>query len=122
MPKYVSFFSYTGEAWERMVARPGNRAVAARKLIEEIGGQMESFYWTLGDWDGLVIYEVPDSAAAAAFAGRVTSSRLLKEIKTEQLITMDEARSALELAGEAGHAYVPPGAQEEWHTEYDALG
>ena len=64
MLKYVSHFSYTGEAWERMITRPGNRALAARALIEEIGGEMEAFYWMLGDWDGLVIYGMPDVAAA----------------------------------------------------------
>lgn len=122
MPKYVSFFSYTGEAWDRMVERPGNRAVAARRLIEEIGGSMESFYWMLGSWDGFVVYEVPDAATAAAFSGRVTSSGLLKEIKTEQLITMSEARSALAIARAAESAYEPPGTQKEWRAQYDVLG
>lgn len=120
--KYVSLFSYTGEAWSRMVATPENRAVAARRLIEEIGGQMESFYWMLGDWDGLVIYDVPDLAAAAAFSARVTSSGLLSEITTHPLVTMDEARRGLERAGAAGEAYVPPGGLGEWHSEYDSLG
>jgi uncharacterized protein with GYD domain len=122
MPKYISFFTYTGEAWRRMVERPGNRAAAARRLIEEIGGSMETFYWMLGSWDGFVVYEVPDAATAAAFSGRVTSSGLLREIKTEQLISMGEARSALRIAETAEEAYVPPGAQKEWRAEYDVLG
>ncbi len=122
MPKYVSFFSYTGEAWRAMVERPGNRAAAARKLIEEIGGQMESFYWMFGDWDGFVVYDVPDVATAAAFSGRVTSSGLIEKIKTQQLLTMEEARDGLEKAGTAEAAYEPPGTQTEWRAEYDALG
>lgn len=121
MPKYVTFFSYTGEAWGLMVERPGNRAEAARTLIEEIGGQMTAFYWMLGDWDGLVIYDVPDVATAAAFSGRVTSSGLVKAIKTQQLVTMEEARSALDAARAAGNSYVPPGAQAEWRAEYDSM-
>lgn len=122
MPKYVSFFSYTGEAWSAMVARPGNRAVAARQLLQEIGGRMESFYWMFGEWDGLVVFDVPDAATAAAFSGRVTSSGLIAKIKTQQLLTMDEARECLEKAGAAGAAYEPPGTQREWRAEYDALG
>jgi len=122
MPKYVSFFSYTGEAWNRMVEKPENRAVAARRLIEEIGGRMEAFYWMFGDWDGLVILDVPDAATAAAFSARVTSSGLLREIKTHQLLDMEDARSALEQAKSAGAAYEPPGAQREWLADYDALG
>ena len=122
MPKYVSFFSYTGEAWRRMVERPENRAVAARRLIEEIGGRMEVFYWMFGEWDGLVIFDVPDAATAAAFSARVTSSGLLRQVKTHELIHMEEARMALEQARSAGVAYEPPGAHREWRVDYDSLG
>lgn len=122
MPKYVSFFSYTAEAWSRMVDQPENRALAASRLIEEIGGQMEAFYWMFGDWDGLVIYDVPDASTAAAFSARVTSSGLLGKVKTQTLISMDEARQGLETAKAAGAAYAPPGALKEWRADYDALG
>ena len=122
MAKYVTFFSYTGEAWKRMVEMPENRAVAARTLIEKIGGSMETFYWMFGEWDGLVIYEVPDAAAAAAFAGVVTSSGLVKQVKTHQLVSMDDAHAALDRAKALESAYVPPGAQREWFADYDVLG
>lgn len=122
MPKYVSFFSYTSQAWGAMVERPGNRAIAARKLIEDLGGQMETFYWMFGEWDGFVVYDVPDAATAAAFSGRVTSSGLIERIQTQQLLTMDEAREGLEKAGAAQAAYEPPGTQREWRAEYDSLG
>jgi len=122
MLRYVSFFSYTGEAWERMIKRPGNRANAAQELIEEIGGQMEAFYWMLGGWDGLVIYQVPDVASAAALAGRVTSSGLLKGISTHQLVSSDEGHEALLKAKAAEGAYLPPGTQREWRSDYEARG
>ena len=118
MPRYVSFYRYTGEAWGSMVERPGNRAAAARKLIESVGGTMETFYWMLGDWDGLVIYEVPD--AAAAFSARVAGSGMLDAVQTNQLVSMDEAKRALDTA--RGAAYVPPGAQQEWRAGGDVLG
>ena len=121
MPKYVSFFSYTAEAWSRMVAAPENRGLAARKLIEEAGGRMETFYWMLGDWDGLVIYEVNDVATATAVSGRVTSSGLVKAIKTHALISADEAREGLDKARAMGPAYAPPGQHGEWFAEYGLL-
>ena len=122
MLRYVSFFSYTGEAWERMIKKPGNRANAAQALIEEIGGTMETFYWMLGDWDGLVIYEMPDVAAAAAFSGRVISSGLLKSVSTHQLIGSDEGHEALLKARAVEGAYQPPGTQRAWHADYEAHG
>jgi uncharacterized protein with GYD domain len=122
MLRYVSFFSYTGEAWERMIKRPGNRANAAQALIEEIGGEMEAFYWMLGGWDGLVIYNMPDVTAAAAFSGRVTSSGLLKGISTHQLLSSDEGHDALLKAKAAEDAYQPPGTQRAWHSDYETRG
>ena len=122
MLRYVSFFSYTGEAWERMIKKPGNRAHAARALIEEIGGEMEAFYWMLGGWDGLVIFTMPDVASAAAFSGRVTSSGLLKSVSTHQLLSSDEGHLALQKAGAAEAAYQPPGTQRGWHSDYESTG
>jgi uncharacterized protein with GYD domain len=122
MLRYVSFFTYTGEAWERMIKKPGNRSLAARALIEEIGGEMEAFYWMLGGWDGLVIYQVPDVASAAALSGRVTSSGLLKGISTHQLISSDEGHSALLKAEAVKAAYQPPGTQREWRADYETRG
>jgi uncharacterized protein with GYD domain len=95
---YVTFFRYSPEAWRRMIDTPENRAVAARKLIEKVGGTMQVFYWMFGEWDGLVIYDVPESSMAAAFSGIVTSSGLLAQLETHQLVPMDEARNALQQA------------------------
>ena len=52
----------------------------------------------------------------------MTSSGLLKGIATNQLISSDEAHSALQRAKAAGAAYQPPGAQREWHSDYEASG
>ena len=122
MPTYVTFFRYTAEAWRRMVATPENRAVAARKLIEQVGGRMEAFYWMLGEWDGLVVYDVADAATAATFSGVVTSSGLIEQVKTNELLKMEEAHTALQRANQLEPSYVPPGGQGEWLAEYDVLG
>lgn len=122
MAKYVSLFAYTGEAWSRMVANPGDRTEAARKLIEDMGGTMECFYWMLGDHDGLVIYEAPDEATVAAIVGGVHASQLIEHITTYQLVGPQDTGRALVLAARARAAYRPPGAPSNWRAEYDALG
>jgi uncharacterized protein with GYD domain len=119
---YVTFFRYTGEAWKRMVDTPENRAVAARKLIEDVGGRMEAFYWMFGEWDGFAIYEVGDAAVAATFGAVATASGMIEGVRTQQLLTMEDVRTSLELANQLRSAYVPPGEQRQWVSEYDALG
>lgn len=122
MPTYVSFFRYTNEAWKRMIDTPENRAVAARRTIEEIGGRMLTFYWMLGQWDGLVIYEVEDPSMAATLSAVATASGLIDRVQTSQLLAVDEVKASLDLASSLRNVYVPPGGQGTWHAEYDALG
>jgi uncharacterized protein with GYD domain len=43
MAKYVLFFSYTPDAWNRMIKNPGDRVAAARAGLETIGATLERF-------------------------------------------------------------------------------
>jgi uncharacterized protein with GYD domain len=122
MPKYVSFFSYTGDAWGRMVETPADRAEAARAAIEGAGGRMESFYWMMGHSDGFVVYSMPDEVAAAAYSAAVSSSGRLARQETFQVLDMAEGQRALERARDVARAYRPPGASGDWMAEYDQLG
>jgi uncharacterized protein with GYD domain len=120
MPRYLTFFSYTGEAAARMVDRPADRATAARGVIEAAGGRLEAFYWMFGEHDGLAIYEVPDAVTAGAVALAVATAGMVSDLTTHQLLDADEIRLALERAASLAPAYRPPGAP--WREDYDALG
>ena len=122
MSKYVSFFSYTGEAWGQMVNDPADRAEAAQAAIERAGGEMDSFYWTLGHFDGFVVFTMPDAVAAAAYSAAVCASGRIARQETFQVLGQADARAALERAGEVSRSYRPPGAPANWRAEYDALG
>jgi uncharacterized protein with GYD domain len=122
MPRYVSFFRYTGEAWARMTKNPADRSEAARATIEDAGGTMEAFYWMLGSSDGFVIYSMPDEVATAAFSAAVASSGRIARQETFQVLDMAAGREALERARDVSRAYRPPGAPGDWRAEYDQLG
>ena len=68
MAKYVTFFTYTSEAWAGMIQSPGDRTAAVRQLTDSVGGSVECVYWMFGAQDGLLIYDVPDSVSAAALS------------------------------------------------------
>ena len=122
MPRYVTFFTYTGEAWARMLERPEDRAEAARTAIEATGGRMDSFYWMMGRADGFAVYSVPDEISAAGLLAAVASSGRVARVETFQVLDMTEGRRALERARELSRTYRPPGAPSDWREEYDALG
>jgi hypothetical protein len=45
MPRFITFFSYTGDAAKAMIEHPSDRSAAAKALVESLGGTQEAFYW-----------------------------------------------------------------------------
>ncbi len=111
MPKYAIFFSYTNDAWARMVNTPGDRTAAIRQLLDSLGGSLESVYWMLGTHDGIVIADAPDSVSAAALSIAVTSTGAFKNVQTHELLTQEQLSRTLQLAKDATQVYRPPGQQ-----------
>jgi uncharacterized protein with GYD domain len=109
MAKYMWLFSYTSEAAAGMLDKPGDRAAAAAKLAEAVGGTLECFYWMLGPYDGVAIIDVPDVAAAAGVSLGIAAGGALKSVESHQLVTMDEAMAALKAGKSVRDAYQLPG-------------
>ena len=42
-----------------------DRALAFRSSVEKTGGKVESQLWTLGSYDGVVVFTAPDETTAA---------------------------------------------------------
>ena len=67
MPTYISLSSWT-EQGRRAINESPRRLDAAKKMLQEIGGQMLAFYMTMGEYDFVFVYEAPDDAVAARFS------------------------------------------------------
>ena len=93
MAKYAFFFSYTSDAWARMINSPGDRTAAVRQLADSVGGSVESVYWMLGTHYGILIADVPDSVSAAALSIAVTSTGAFKNVQTHELLTQAASQS-----------------------------
>ncbi len=106
MPIYMSQFSYTPEAWAALARQPEDRSEAVGGLIEGLGGRLISFYYSFGDYDGLIISETPDETAIAA---ALVAAGHIKTIKTTTLLSAEEGMEVLRRAGEI--TYRGPGAQ-----------
>lgn len=107
MPRYMIQASYNSQGITDLVRNPQDRAEAVRPVIEGLGGRMEAFYYAFGDYDVVVIAELPDNASAAAIAMAVGAGGALKDYKTTVLLSMDEAVEAMRKATSMG--YRPPG-------------
>ncbi len=111
MAKYAFFFSYSSDAWARMIKSPGDRTAAVRQLADSLGGSLESMYWMFGPYDGIVIADVPDSVGAAALSVAVTSTGSFKQVETHELFTQEQLGQLLSRAMEGTQGYQAPGQQ-----------
>jgi uncharacterized protein with GYD domain len=66
MPTYVMLARWTDQGIRAIEENP-RRIDAARKTLQDMGGQFRSLYVTMGEYDLVVIYDAPDDAVAARF-------------------------------------------------------
>jgi len=99
MPRFMIQFSYTSEAWQALVKNPMDREAAIRGLVEQMGGTFTSLDYCFGEYDGLVIFEAPDSKTALSIVLAAITPGHLKTTKTTELFTMKELTGSLQTAG-----------------------
>ena len=71
-----------------------------------MGGKIEVFYHSMGEFDLLVVAEMPDNESMAAIQFAVRSTGIAKDHKVTALLSREDAVNALRRAGGAG--YQPP--------------
>ena len=55
--------------------RPENRMEALRPVIEKLGGKLHAWYYCWGDYDVVVLFDVPTIVNAAAASMAVSGRR-----------------------------------------------
>ena len=65
MPAYITLINFT-EQGVRNVKDTAKRAEAITKAIKKIGVSVREVYWTLGRFDGVLIFDAPDEETATA--------------------------------------------------------
>jgi uncharacterized protein with GYD domain len=95
MAKYLVQATLTGDGMkgvEKDTAK-GRREVVT-KAVEGLGGKVEAFYFSLGDYDVALVVDMPDIVAATAMSMHVSDSGLVRT-KTTSLLTVDEVDKAI---------------------------
>jgi uncharacterized protein with GYD domain len=106
MPKYLIQSTYTREGVEGIRSKGGTaRREAIDDLARSLGGEVESYYFSFGDYDVFAIMDLPDDAAAAAVALAVGAAGGAAA-KTTVLLTPEQ----IDDAAKRSLDYRPPGA------------
>ncbi len=75
MPTFITQGRFTREAIKGMVVSPEDRADAVARLLPKAGGRLIGYYLTFGEYDFLVIAEVPGETQMAAVLLAAASER-----------------------------------------------
>ena len=105
MGKYLWQASYTTEGVKGLQKEGGTgRREAVEKVLADVGGTIESFYFAFGEDDVIVVVDIPDNVNAAAVALTVGASGAVR-VKTTVLLTPED----VDRAAKTTIGYRPPG-------------
>lgn len=98
MPRYLIQASYTAAATAAFVSNPQDRVPGVRAMVEKLGGKLDSFEFSFGEYDVVGLATLPDDTTAAAFALAVSAAGHLKSYKTTRLLSPEEFLAAQQKA------------------------
>ena len=110
MAYFLVQVGYTPEAWSAMIANPQDRFDAVRGPIEKLGGRIWQSYFAFGEYDVVVITEMPDNVSAAAIALAFAAGGSVRNYKTTALMSNAEGLEAMRKAASCGYKPVQAAA------------
>lgn len=105
MKKYLIKASYNANGTKGLIVDGGSkRKSEIQKMLEGMGGKLESFYYAFGEHDAYVIVELPDDISAAAVGLGVNSSGMVS-VSTTVLLSPED----IDKASKKSVSYRAPG-------------
>src|SRR5260370_39106074 len=103
MPYFLHQVSYPAEALARLIANPQDRFEAVRAPIEKLGGKVQNSYLAFGQYDPVLITEMPDNVPAAPIALAFAAGGSLRNCQTTALMSNAEGLEPMRKAATCGY-------------------
>jgi uncharacterized protein with GYD domain len=103
MPYYLIEVGYSTSGMAGLLKEPQDRIEKVRPAIEALGGRVECGYYAFGEYDLVLICEMPDNSSAAAFALAGGAGGAVGSYRTTVLLTPEEAVEAMSKAGASSY-------------------
>jgi uncharacterized protein with GYD domain len=108
MPLYMYQAAYTPESWAAQLKNPQNRAeTVGRALCQAAGGKCLGAWYCFGEYDLIIIAEMPNAESMAAVALAVAAGGAVKSATTSVLMTGAEGVAAMQKAATVANSYKP---------------
>ena len=109
MPVYITQGRYTREAIKGMLVKPEDRADAVSRLLAKAGGRLIGYYVTFGEYDFLLIAEMPGETQMAAALLAAGAGGGVTGVRTMLALTSDEAEGAFAAAADLAPGFKSAG-------------
>lgn len=86
MVRYLSLISYTEKGLAAINASP-QRANQFAEQVAKAGGKVVGMYWSTGEFDGCILFEVPDAKTGASLLLQLNK---LGNVRTRTMQVFDE--------------------------------
>ena len=90
MSTYISLINFTQQGLQNIHESP-HRAATFKEAAKKAGVKVTHVYWTLGEFDGVILFEAKDDAAAT---GLMLALASLGNVHTKTLRAFDAAQFA----------------------------
>jgi len=88
MARFISLISLTQHG-EEEVKNTVDRANAFRAEAEKMGAEVQHVYWTLGNYDGVLVFDAPDDQTATTLMISLGSKG---NVRTQTLVAYDSGQ------------------------------
>jgi uncharacterized protein with GYD domain len=106
MPLYMWQGAYTGESWAAQMKNPQNRVeMVGKAACEAVGGKLVGAWYCFGEYDVVIVADVPNAEAMAAIAIALGAGGALSSAKTTVLMSGAQAVEAIKKAGDVAKTY-----------------
>lgn len=68
-------------------------------MAQKLGGRLAGLYYCFGEYDGVVLAELPDDTTGMTTSVAAVAAGHLKAIKTTKLFTVEETMEAMRKVG-----------------------
>jgi len=97
MATYIVLSNFTDQGI-RSVKDTTKRADAVREMAKKFGATAREFYWTMGSYDVVVVFDAPDDAAMTALGIAIGSAGNVRT-QTMRAFSRDEMSAILAKVG-----------------------
>lgn len=99
MPVYLVRLKQSPETFARLIEKPEDRRPVAQALAEKLGGSVHGYWYAFGEYDIVVLAELPDNVALATLISKIAASGAWSGGETTVLLTVEEMVEAYKRAG-----------------------